>query len=74
MHRMVAQDARRLKMKKVSCECGFTDEYDSEELGLSYYQAIGTCPECGADLGTSEIISIHIINDNNAITTKGLTC
>ena len=32
---------------KVFCKpCGFEDEFEPDELGINYYQAIGTCPNC----------------------------
>jgi len=46
----------------VSCKCGFTDEYEPNEFGLSYYQANGTCPRCGADLGTAVVIEFRAVN------------
>lgn len=37
-------------MKKVKCsKCSFGDEFEPDEFGLSYYKAIGKCPECGAE-------------------------
>jgi len=48
-------------MKTVECKnCGFSDEYEPDEYGLSYYQAVGTCPECGDDLGTAIVVEISI--------------
>lgn len=38
-------------MEKVRCKqrCGFEDEFEPDELGINYYQAMGECPNCGAD-------------------------
>lgn len=35
---------------KVYCEkkCGFEDTFEPDEMGINYYQAIGTCPNCDA--------------------------
>ena len=50
-------------MAKVKCtNCGFEDEYEPDEFGLSYYQANGDCPSCGNDLGTKEIITVSIVD------------
>jgi hypothetical protein len=57
-------------MQTVSCKCGFTDEYEPDEFGLSYYQAIGTCPECGADLGTAIVINFRLKKQESAIKPK----
>ena len=37
-------------MEKVRCKknCGFEDEFEPDELGINYYQAIGQCPNCRA--------------------------
>lgn len=37
-------------MTKVFCknECGFADEFERDDFGVNYYQAIGTCPNCDA--------------------------
>ena len=37
-------------MEKVTCKlkCGFEDEFELDELGINYYQAIGQCPNCRA--------------------------
>ena len=51
-------------MAKIKCECGFEDEYEPDEFGLSYYQAIGTCPVCDRDLGTREQIMIRVKKDD----------
>lgn len=32
-----------------SKQCGFADEFEPDELGLNFFQAIGTCPICSAD-------------------------
>lgn len=33
---------------KVYCKekCGFEDEYEPTELGMTYFEAVGTCPNC----------------------------
>lgn len=38
-------------MEKVRCKqrCGFEDEFEPDEFGINYFQAIGECPKCGAD-------------------------
>ena len=28
-------------------ECDFSEEFEPDEFGLNYYQAIGECPWCG---------------------------
>jgi hypothetical protein len=36
-------------MKKVKCshpECDFQDEFQPDDFGLNYFQAIGLCPQC----------------------------
>ena len=48
-------------MAKVKCECGFTDEYEPDEFGINYYQAVGLCPDCGKDLGTKTEGRIRVI-------------
>lgn len=37
-------------MEKVTCKakCGFEDEFEPDEFGMNYYQAIGLCPNCKA--------------------------
>ena len=27
--------------------CKFEEEYEPDEFGLSYYQSVGKCPNCG---------------------------
>ncbi len=38
-------------MEKVRCKqrCGFEDEFEPDDFGINYYQAVGECPNCGAD-------------------------
>ena len=43
---------------KITCECGFADDYEPDELGINYYQAVGICPACGKDLGTKTEVQI----------------
>lgn len=40
-----------MKMEKVRCKqrCGFEDEFEPDEFCINYYQAMGECPNCGAD-------------------------
>jgi len=45
---------------KIKCECGFIDDYEPDEFGLSYYQAVGKCPNCDKDLKTKENITFKI--------------
>ncbi len=35
-------------MEKVTCKarCGFEDEFEPDDFGVNYYQAIGVCPNC----------------------------
>lgn len=53
-----------MEMKKVYCknECGFADEFEPDELGINFYQAIGTCPNCGSptvyDDGTETAVNV----------------
>lgn len=37
-------------IKQVFCvnECGFTDEFEPDELGVNYYQSVAMCPACKA--------------------------
>lgn len=39
-------------MVKVHCSnnCGFEDEYEPTEVGMDYYEAIGTCPGCNTPM------------------------
>lgn len=37
--------------KTANCQnCGFKEDYEPCEFGLTYFQAEGTCPGCGHDL------------------------
>lgn len=51
-------------LKQVYCknECGFTDEFEPDEFGVNYFQAIGKCPQCDAptvyDDGTATAVEI----------------
>lgn len=38
------------RKRHVFCEakCGFADTFETDEYGLSYFQAVGTCPNCNA--------------------------
>jgi hypothetical protein len=48
-------------METITCPvCGFTDTYDPDESGLTYYQAVGTCPICDADLGTKIVVEYRV--------------
>lgn len=31
-----------------SANCGFKDTFETDEFGLTYFQAVGTCPACDA--------------------------
>ena len=37
-------------MKEVTCkkQCGFEDEFEPDEFGITYFQSIGECPNCNA--------------------------
>lgn len=37
-------------MKKVKCKenCGFEDEFEPDELGVNFFEAVGRCPHCAA--------------------------
>lgn len=58
-------------MEKVYCKlkCGFEDEYEPDEFGINFYQAIGTCPNCEAPTihadgsETAEVIEFHIVKN-----------
>ena len=53
-------------MAKFECKhCGFTDEYEPDEFGLSYYQANGDCPSCGADTGLKEEYIFSVVDPQN---------
>ena len=37
-----------MKIEKIYCKfCGFTDEFEPNEFGVNYYQAVGECELCG---------------------------
>ncbi len=39
-------------MQKAICEkpdCTFSDVFEPDDFGISYFQAIGKCPWCGGD-------------------------
>lgn len=39
------------KTKMAHCpNCEYIEEYEPDEFGLSYFQAVGTCPVCGSEL------------------------
>ena len=51
-------------MEKAICKkCGFEDEYESEQYGLTYYEAIGKCYHCNSDT----------FNDKGELTRKEIT-
>lgn len=35
-----------MKQNAICKDCGKVDEFEPDEFGLSYYQAIGECPYC----------------------------
>lgn len=51
-------------------ECDFSEEFEPDEFGLTYYQAIGECPVCGwqtiypGGKLTKEIIQITLIPED----------
>ena len=58
------------KLETATCpECGYKESYEPDEFGLTYFQAIGSCPNCGAELQktdgtpTAEIIKIEITSN-----------
>ena len=52
---------RIIKMAEIICpECGFKDECEPDKFGLNYYEAVGKCPVCDADLHTKKDIKIRV--------------
>ncbi len=53
------------ELKKVKCSslCGFEDEFEPDEFGINYFQAVGTCPNCGSDTiyENGELTAIEVI-------------
>lgn len=59
-----------MKMRKAVCQnkCGFEEEFEPDEFGLSYFQAVGVCPNCNAitvygDGKPTKEVKIFLIND-----------
>jgi len=62
---------------KVLCKekCGFEDDFEPCEFGLTFYQAEGLCPNCGNPTvyedgtPTAEVIEFHLNPPNDATPT-----
>ena len=58
-------------MKAIYNECGFNEEFEPDEFGVNYFQAIGTCPDCDNPLvdetgsPTNKEILISIVPEVN---------
>lgn len=54
-----------MKMETAHCKvCGFEEEFEPDEFGLNYFQAVGLCPNCDEPTfikGTNEPTAIVIL-------------
>jgi hypothetical protein len=54
-------------MRTIKCECGFEEEVEPDEFGLSWFQVDGTCPWCDKELcyedgtKTVEVIKFKLV-------------